>query len=89
VDYILCRNRVTDLEKWKKAFDADAATHREAGLKLMHLWQGSNEPDNVFFFFETTNLTKARAYLTSLELAVSWEGNSVIEGETFFIESKD
>ena len=51
--FMLCRNRVRDFETWKKLFDSHAQAHREAGLHLTSLWRSTDEPNNVFFLFES------------------------------------
>ena len=62
---MLCRNRVADFAKWKAVFASHASAHREAGLRLMNLWRGLEDPNNVFFLFEVTSLDKARAFISN------------------------
>jgi hypothetical protein len=84
---MLCRNRVADFAKWKAVFASHARAHREAGLRLMNLWRGVEEPNNVFFLFEVTSLDKARAFISNPAAAAAAKTSGVLDGEYHFLES--
>jgi hypothetical protein len=84
--YMLCRNRVADYARWKAVFASHAETHREAGLRLAHIWRGAEEPDNVFFLFEVASLEKAREFIGDPEAARAGAASGVVDGEYHFVE---
>jgi len=84
---MLCRNRVADFGKWKAVFASHALAHREAGLRLMNLWRGLEDPNNVFFLFEVTSLDKARAFISNPAAAEAGKASGVVDGEYHFLES--
>lgn len=84
---MLCRNRVADFAKWKAVFASHAQAHREAGLRLMHLWRGLEDPNSVFFLFEVTSLDKARAFISNPAAAEAGKASGVLDGEYHFLES--
>ena len=83
--HMLCRNKVADFAKWKRGFDSHAAAHREAGLKLVHLWRDVADPNNVFFLFEVGSTKKARAFISAPEAAEAGKEFGVLDGEMHFI----
>jgi hypothetical protein len=84
--YMLCRNRVADFARWKAVFRSHQAAHREAGLRLVNLWRGLDDADNVFFVFEVANLEMAQAFIGNPEAAKAGEASGVIDGEYHFVE---
>ena len=84
---VLCRNRVADFAKWKAIFASHAPAHREAGLRLMNLWRGLEDSNNVFFLFEVTSLDKARAFISNPAAAETGKASGVLDGEYHFLES--
>lgn len=84
---MLCRNRVADFGKWKAVFDSHAQAHQQAGLRLMNLWRGVEEPNNVFFLFEVASLDKARAFISNPVAAEAGKASGVLDGEYHFLES--
>ena len=84
--YLLCRNRVADFSQWKAVFTSHAQAHQHAGLRLMHLWRGVQEPNNVFFLFEVASVEKAQEFISNPEAAKAGEASGVLEGEYHFVE---
>jgi hypothetical protein len=84
--FLLCRNRVADFSKWKAVFDSHADAHCEAGLRLLDLWRGVEEPNNVFFLFEVANVEHARAFLSDPAAAEAGSTAGVLDGEYHFLE---
>jgi hypothetical protein len=84
---MLCRNRVENFSTWKKMFDSHARAHRDAGLHLMNLWRGIEEPNNIFFLFEVRDIDKARKFIDNPEAAEAGKVSGVLDGEYHFLES--
>ena len=87
MEYMLCRNRVTDFAKWKSIFDSHAEAHRAAGLRLVNLWRGIDEPRDVFFLFEVKDMAGARGFIDNPDAAEAGQDSGVVDGEWHFIES--
>lgn len=84
---LLCRNLVEDYPKWKSVFDSHAAAHREAGLMLLNLWRSVEDPNNVFFLFEITDIDKAKEFINDPASAEVGKASGVLKGEYYFLES--
>jgi hypothetical protein len=87
--YLLCRNRVADLSGWKAVFSSHAEVHRNAGLRLMHLWRSVGEPNNVFFVFEVVSMEKAQEFISNPDAAKAGEASGVLDGEYHFVEDAE
>lgn len=87
--HMLCRNRVKDFATWKRIFASHVAAHRGAGLKLVHLWRGLEDPNNVFFLFEVGTVEKAREFMNAPDAATIRKEAGVIDGEMHFLESSE
>jgi len=83
---LLCRNRVADFSRWRAVFASHEAAHRSAGLQLVNLWRGVEEPNDVFFLFEVAGMDKARAFIGNPEAAKTGQASGVIDGEYHFVE---
>ena len=58
--YLLGRHRVSDLDSWKKAMEADRQQHLSMGLHFEELWTNADDPQEIFFTFEVDDLERAR-----------------------------
>jgi hypothetical protein len=85
VNYLLCRNRVAEFSRWKAVFASHQAAHLNAGLRLVQMWRGTEEPNNVFFLFEVASMEKAREFIGNPEAAQSAEASGVVDGEYHFL----
>ena len=85
--YMLCRNRVADFAGWKPVFESHVEAHRQAGLKLVHLWRELEDQSNVFFLFEVSDIEEAKAFITAPEAAATGKTSGVLDGEYHFVES--
>ena len=83
--HLLCRNRVSDFQRWWGVFSSHAAAHRAAGLVLMALWQDQEDPDNVFFLFQVEDPEAAKAFMHASQAAEAATRAGVIEGEYHFL----
>lgn len=77
--YMLCRNKVANFAQWKQVFDSHTEAHREAGLHLKYLWQVLDDPNEVFFLFEISDLETARAFVTSPQVPDAQQQSGVTE----------
>jgi hypothetical protein len=84
--FMLCRNRVADFSRWKAVFASHEVAHRDAGLRLIRLWRGIEERNNVFFVFEVESIDKARKFISDPEAAKAGEASGVIDGDYHFVE---
>lgn len=83
--HMIVRNRVADFSEWKRIFDSHAEAHREAGLRLIHLWQSIEDENNVFVLFEVADIEKARKFVTAPEGTEAGKAAGVLEGEIHFL----
>jgi hypothetical protein len=63
--YLLVRHKVKDFHEWKRVFDMHKSAQREAGLRIEKVLRNLYEPNEVFLFFEVTDLGKARGFVFS------------------------
>jgi len=82
--YLLCRNRVADFERWKLVFASHKSAHLGAGLRLIHLWRGAEDANNIFFVFEVASVDKAREFIGDPEASKAAAASGVLDGEYHF-----
>lgn len=85
--FMWVRNRVRDYATWKRVFDEQADTARDAGLRLLNLWRAADDPNDVFFVFEVQDVDTAEAYVRSPASQRVGERAGVIDGEIRYLES--
>ncbi len=85
--YMLGRNRVADFSRWKAVFASHEAAHQKAGLRLVSIWRGVVDPNNVFFMFEVASMDKAREFISNRAAAKAGKASGVIDGEYHFVEN--
>ena len=83
---LLVRNRVKDIDHWKKVFDAQAAAGMAAGLSVQHVWRSADTPDEVFFILGVEDRASAEAYMATPEAAAVGEEAGAIDGGYWFLE---
>jgi hypothetical protein len=69
VQYVLARHKVADFDRWKKVYDEDAETRREAGLHEVFVLRNTADPQEVFVLATVDDPAKAHAYSDTPELA--------------------
>lgn len=67
--YLLVRHKVKDFQEWKRLFDSHKEAQRAAGLQIEKVMRNLYEPNEVFLFFDVTDLAKARGFVNSPDLA--------------------
>jgi len=83
---MLCRNRVVDFARRRAVFSSHAAAHRDAGLRLPHIWRSADEPNNVLFRFEVAGMESARDFIGNPKAAKAAQSSGVIDGEYHCME---
>jgi hypothetical protein len=84
---MLCRNRVSDFDRWLKIFASHRSAHVDAGLILERLWRASEEPDQIFFLFRVDDIEKARSFISAPAASDAADESGVIDGEYYLVES--
>ena len=87
--YMLCRNRVVDFDKWRRTLLSHAEAQRTAGLRLVDLWRCVDDPNNVFFLLEVSNIETAQQFVNAPEAAETGREAGVIDGEWHIVERSD
>lgn len=83
---LLVRNRVKDIDHWKRVFDEQEAAGMAARLSVKRVWRSADKDDEVFFILGVEDRTKAEAYMATPEAAAVGEEAGAIEGEFWFLE---
>lgn len=89
MQYMLCRNRVRDYEVWKHIFDSHASAHRAAGMNLVRLWRAVDEPNNIFFLFEISDIERAKAYVSMPDGEEIGRRAGVLDGEIHTVDESE
>ena len=83
---MLVRNRVRDVDRWKRVFDRQAAAGAAAGLTVLQVWRAVDAPDQVYFLLEVEDRERAEAFMASPEsVAVGVEAGA-LDGEVHFLD---
>jgi hypothetical protein len=67
--YLLVRHKVKEFHEWKHVFDVHKEAQAHAGLRIEKIMRNLYEPNEVFLFFEVTDLAKARGFFSSPEVS--------------------
>ena len=60
--YLLCTHEVAEYDAWRRVFDSHAKAQREAGLHVLHVLRGRDNPNFVVMLFRVDDVEKARAF---------------------------
>lgn len=77
-NYMIIRQKVEDLQTFKRAFDGLLAKRREAGLIDLGQFHASGEANTVIVVMQAEDLEKAKAYWHSEILARGREKAHVV-----------
>ena len=83
---LLVRNRVKNVDHWKRVFDEQEAAGLAAGLSVKQVWRSADKPDEVFFILGVEDRASAEAYMATPEAAAVGEEAGALEGEYWFLE---
>ena len=61
--YLLVRHKVRDFHEWKRVFEAHHGAQINAGLRIERMMRNLYEPNEVFLWFDVTDLAKARGFV--------------------------
>ena len=85
--HMLIRHKVADFAKWKPVYDADASARQSAGLKEVHLYRNTENPNEVIGLFSAENLDRAKAFAASDELREAMQKAGVSDKpDVYFLE---
>lgn len=81
---MICWNEVKDFVAWKAVFDSHAEAHRAAGLTLEGVWRDIDDPDEVIYIFQVSDLEKARVFVRAPAGIESAHKAGVTDGSIWF-----
>ena len=84
---LLVRNRVEDVDRWKRVFDGQAAAGAAAGLTVVQVWRSVDATDEVFFLLKVEDRARAEAFMASPESAAVGVEAGVLDGEVHFLDA--
>lgn len=82
---LLVRNKVKEIDHWRRVFDSQTETARAAGLNLIQMWRSVDQANEVFFLFEVKDRDEAEAFMNTPEAASVGREAGVIEGDYHFL----
>jgi hypothetical protein len=65
MSFVLVTQKVVDFDVWKSKYDSQLHLRRKSGLIDLHLLRDDSDPNTVILLFGTTDLDKAREFLSS------------------------
>jgi predicted signal transduction protein with EAL and GGDEF domain len=77
--YLLVRHKVKEFQEWKRVFDAHKDAQVQAGLRIEKVMRNLYEANEVFLFFEVTDLAKARGFVFGSEVARAQEESGIVD----------
>ena len=77
--YLLVRQKVTDYEQWKSAFDAHGPTRQANGSRGGQLFRDASDPNEVIMLLEWDVLENARQFAQSEEWREVMQRAGVVE----------
>jgi hypothetical protein len=84
---LLVRNRVEDVDRWRRVFDGQSAAGAAAGLTVVRVWRSVDAADEVFFLLEVEDRARAEAFMASPESAAVGVEAGVLDGEVHFLDA--
>ena len=76
VSFVLVTKKVNDFDSWKTRFDGQLHNRRRSGLIDLHILRDDSDPNVVALLFGTTDLHKAREFVSSED----WEDSMTEAG---------
>jgi hypothetical protein len=84
--HVLAKLRGARLADVKAQLDKDAASHAEQGMYLEHLWQNAEDPAEVMFLFQVTDLDHCRQLVKKTHAQARQQDPAVNLPEMTFLE---
>jgi len=82
--YLLVRQKVTDYEQWRSAFDAHSVTRQANGSRGGHLFRNASDPNEVIMLLEWDVLEHARQFAQSEEWRELMRRVGVVDHPTIY-----
>jgi hypothetical protein len=86
--HVLARLRGVKIEQIKSVLEAGAPNHAEQGLYLEHLWQSSDDPDEVLFLFQTGDLDHSKRFIEEVHAQARKDDPTATLPHMTFLEEK-
>jgi hypothetical protein len=83
-DFLTIIHECKDFKTWKVAYDADAGNRKAAGLTDLMLVHASDNPNRVALLFGVSDVSKAKAMVTSDALRETMQKAGVIGAPSIF-----
>jgi hypothetical protein len=77
--YLLVRHKVKEYDQWKRVFDTHKKVQLDSGLRIEKVMRNLYEPNEVFLFFEVTDLAKARGLVFSPQMPEAQADSGVVD----------
>ena len=78
---------VSDFAAWKKAFDADAESRRDAGLTVLQVWRHADSAEHAFTLLEVNDRDRAEAWTKRTDALSVDDGGTVSRASHYYIET--
>ena len=82
---LLVRNRVADYETWMAVVRRDEEARQAAGLEVLDVWRGVDEPNNIVVVLSVADRAAAEAFMATPEAAQAGRDAGVTDGEYHFV----
>jgi hypothetical protein len=87
MNYMLIHHRVQDFQQWKVLYDGHLPMRQQAGIKEVHVWRATEDPNDVTLLFEASDLPRAKAFAESADLRQAMAKAGVVgKPETTFLK---
>jgi hypothetical protein len=86
--HVLARISGVNLDQMKKILKSDAPKHAENGLKLAHLWQNAEDPDETIFLFHAENVSQAKKFIRNVHMHAQNTDSEARLPKMTFLEEK-
>ncbi len=80
--YLLVRQKVTDYEQWKSAFDAHSVIRQANGSRGGQLFRSTSDPNELVVLLEWDVLERARQFAQSEDLHEVMQRAGVVDHPT-------
>ncbi len=77
MSFVLVTQKVVDFDDWKSKYDSQLHLRRKSGLIDLHLLRDDSDPGTVILLFGTTDLDRAREFLSSSDWQISIRDSGV------------
>ena len=86
--HILARLEGIKPEIIKSVLKADAPQHAQQGFYLEHIWQNSDDKNEVFFLFKAKNINHAKKFIKKMHTQALKENPKANLPQMVFLEEK-